>query len=60
MQERSDSTIRQRICPFISSGQFVHYCKGSGCVAAQPVLLDDKLTSWVCSRLEKTESEDEE
>lgn len=43
-----DWHIKRRICPFISSGEHIQYCKGAACNAAQPVLVDGS-AYWVCS-----------
>ncbi|PWR75345.1 hypothetical protein ACKUB1_09755 [Methanospirillum stamsii] len=48
----ADESIKRRICPFISSGQFIVYCRGVHCNAARPVRLDDGETIWVCILIE--------
>ena len=48
----ADGNLRHRICPFISSGQYVMYCRGAGCNAARPVLLDGDVTIWICVLIE--------
>ncbi|NLV26861.1 MAG: hypothetical protein GXY48_06815 [Methanomicrobiales archaeon] len=47
----ADAQLRRRICPFISSGQFIVYCRGSGCNGARPVLIEED-TFWVCVLIE--------
>lgn len=48
----AEANMRRRVCPFISSGQFIVFCRGSGCNAARPVRLDDGDTIWVCILIE--------
>lgn len=47
-----DENIRRRICPFISSGQNLVYCRGAACNAARPVQIDEETTLWVCLLIE--------
>ncbi len=44
--------LRRRICPFISSGQDMVYCKGTGCNACKPILTDDGKI-WVCALIDR-------
>ena len=55
----ADGNLKRRICPFISSGQFVQFCKGAACNAAKPCLIEED-TIWVCSLIEKARSGEDE
>lgn len=58
MSRLTDASLKRRICPIISSGQYLQYCKGAGCNAAKPELVDEE-TVWYCSLIEKREESDE-
>lgn len=51
-----DGSMKRRVCPIISSGQFLQYCKGIGCNAAKPDLVDG-VTVWYCSLIEPERGE---
>ena len=56
---QADGNLKRRICPFISSGQFVQYCRGAGCNAAKPMFIEGE-TSWYCELIEhQTEFEND-
>lgn len=51
MSRVADASMKRRVCPIISSGQYLQYCKGVGCNAARPDLVDGE-TVWYCSLIE--------
>ena len=56
MPRVSDASMKRRICPIISSGQYLQYCKGMGCNAAKPDLVDGE-SVWYCSLIEPDREE---
>lgn len=44
--------LRRRICPFISCGTTLVYCKGTGCNACKPVFVEDG-TVWICALIDR-------
>jgi len=52
MSEDPCSSLRRRICPFISSGDVIVRCKGKECNACRPVLIEEG-TIWVCALIDR-------
>lgn len=44
----TDGTMKRRICPIISSGKYLQYCKGAGCNAARARVIDG-FPIWYCA-----------
>lgn len=59
MSRVNDVNMKRRICPIISSGQYLQYCKGVACNAARPELVDDE-TVWYCSMIDKDRRESDD
>ncbi len=51
MKEEACSELRRRICPFISCGDQMVYCRGANCNACRPVPVEEG-TVWVCTLIE--------
>lgn len=56
MSRLTDASLKRRICPIISSGQYLQYCKGMGCNAAKPDRVDGE-TVWYCSLIDPEREE---
>ena len=59
MSRVADGSMKKRICPIISSGQYLQYCKGIGCNAARPDLVDGE-TIWYCSLIDPKREESDD
>ncbi|MGV8108978.1 hypothetical protein [Methanospirillum sp.] len=59
MSRIADGSMKKRICPIISSGQYLQYCKGIGCNAARPDLINEE-TVWYCSLIDSKREESHE
>lgn len=52
MKEEPCPELRRRICPFISCGEQLVYCKGTQCNACKPIPIEEG-TVWVCILIDR-------
>lgn len=52
MNEELCPELRRRICPFISCGEQLVYCRGATCSACRPVPVEEG-TFWVCALIDR-------